>query len=144
MFHYWQCGVFRYSDLALLMVTAVGYVMMVAAKRSAGFWIHRCHGYRWNPRWADEFGDHPRFIIGLLKNPMILSIVAGLLWAAFSLPIRNPWLNSLTVLNWLPPGPCLRLARRCVKIRRTDKSQSGCTSGADFASCGDCICAVSV
>ena len=38
-------------------------------------------------------------IMGLLKNPMILSIVAGLLWAAFSLPIPQPVNEFMTILG---------------------------------------------
>jgi predicted permease len=37
--------------------------------------------------------------LGLLKNPMILSIVAGLAWSASALPIPEPANNFLTILG---------------------------------------------
>ncbi|MFC3613277.1 AEC family transporter [Lutimaribacter marinistellae] len=37
--------------------------------------------------------------LGLLKNPMIASITAGLMWSAFSLPIPRPMNDFLTILG---------------------------------------------
>ncbi len=37
--------------------------------------------------------------LGLLKNPMIVSITAGMLWSAFSLPIPRPMNDFLTILG---------------------------------------------
>jgi predicted permease len=37
--------------------------------------------------------------VGLLRNPMIVSISAGLLWSAFTLPIPEPLADFLTILG---------------------------------------------
>ena len=37
--------------------------------------------------------------LGLVRNPMIVSISAGLLWSAFSLPIPEPMENFLSILG---------------------------------------------
>lgn len=37
--------------------------------------------------------------LGLLKNPMIVSISAGLLWSAFQVPVPDPLNNFLTILG---------------------------------------------
>lgn len=37
--------------------------------------------------------------IGLVKNPMVMAIAAGLIWAAFSLPLPGPFDEFLTLLG---------------------------------------------
>lgn len=37
--------------------------------------------------------------LGLVKNPMIVSITAGMLWSAFSLPVPDPLNDFLTILG---------------------------------------------
>ncbi|MDP2061557.1 MAG: AEC family transporter [Phaeovulum sp.] len=37
--------------------------------------------------------------LGLLKNPMIMSMVAGLAWAGFSLPMPGPLMEFVTILG---------------------------------------------
>jgi predicted permease len=37
--------------------------------------------------------------IGLLKNPMIVSITLGLLWSAFALPVPEPMAEFLAILG---------------------------------------------
>lgn len=46
-----------------------------------------------------SFGIVKTIGVGLVKNPMIMSITAGLLWSSFSLPIPTPFNDFLAILG---------------------------------------------
>ena len=84
----WVLGI---PMLALLMgEAAVGYVMMVLAIDLLVFGSIVVMVIVGTRDGRMSLGIIRVLIMGLLKNPMILSIVAGLLWAAFHCQSRNP------------------------------------------------------
>ena len=86
--------------LALLMSeAAVGYVMMVLAIDLLVFGSIVVMVIVGTRDGRMSLGIIRVLIMGLLKNPMILSIVAGLLWAAFALPIPQPINEFMTILG---------------------------------------------
>ncbi|MGI1664147.1 AEC family transporter [Palleronia sp. KMU-117] len=50
-------------------------------------------------RGTFSWGILPKVAIGLVKNPMIVSITLGLLWSAFALPIPGPMAEFLQILG---------------------------------------------
>ena len=100
-----QCSIignvgFGIPMLALLMgEAAVGYVMMVLAIDLLVFGSIVVMVIVGTRDGRMSLGIIRVLIVGLLKNPMILSIVAGLLWAAFSLPIPQPVNEFMTILG---------------------------------------------
>ena len=86
--------------LALLMgEAAVGHVMMVLAVDLLVFGSIVVMVIVGTRDGRMSLGIIRVLIVGLLKNPMILSIVAGLLWAAFSWPIPQPVNEFMTILG---------------------------------------------